>query len=266
MIIHQCVQGSTEWHELHRGIPSAGSFDRIITAKSRRLAAASKEYINELIAQTLGAPMGEGYTSPAAQEGKDREAESRAWVGMELNLILEQVGFITTDDRRFGCSPDALIRCSQDHTPSAGLELKNPAHKTQVKYLLAGGLPPEYAAQVHGGMLVTGLDEWWFCSYAPPLPTLLVKVVRDNYTAALRVILEEFYDAYNKSLNLIRNWSPTLHLPELPPQPLNEEAISMAQSYDEMGGEAWLEKQMAAAEKELAAAERRTRSGDGWNK
>jgi hypothetical protein len=76
---------------------------------------------------------------------------------------------------------------------SAGLEIKCPNLSTHVGYLLAGELPREYIPQVQGSMLVTGLSHWWFLSYYPNLPPLILKVQRDDkFCATLRVELEGF--------------------------------------------------------------------------
>jgi len=62
----------------------------------------------------------------------------------------------------------------------AGLEMKNPMAKTQVKYLLGNKLPTDYFCQVHGSLAVTGLDYWYFLSYYPGMHPLLLKVEPDT--------------------------------------------------------------------------------------
>ncbi len=188
-----CEQQSPEWWELHRGVPTAGSFDRIITPKKAQLSAGADDLICELIAQrlTIGsiAPQ-QGFTSHAIQHGIETEAEARRWYEMDRGLDVQQVGMCMTDDGRFGCSPDGLVN------DDGGLELKCPTLKTHVAYLRDGVLPAEYKPQVHGCLIVTGRLWWDFLSYAPGLDPLLVRVTPDEFTEKLRECLELFWASY----------------------------------------------------------------------
>ena len=53
-------------------------------------------------------------------------------------------------------------------------------------------LPDAHKQQVHGCIVVTGLDRWDFLSYHPDMAHLLVTVERDEYTEKLETALEEF--------------------------------------------------------------------------
>jgi len=94
---------------------------------------------------------------------------------------VEQVGFVLHESGGFGCSPDGLIENRQ-----AGLEIKCPRAETQLKYLLNGGLPPEYICQIHGSLAVTGLDRWDLFSMYPELPYHHVIVHRNQFTEDLK--------------------------------------------------------------------------------
>lgn len=190
MIVHDCEQLSEAWFALRRGVPTASSFDRIITPKTGKLAAAAETYIHELIGERLClVPPAEKPPSGAMRHGVAYEAEARRWLEVELNADLRTVGFITTDDGRFGCSPDFL-------TDDDCGEIKCPQPATQVRWLLAGGLPLEHAAQVHGHLVVTGLAYCWFCAYCPGLSPLLIRVAADEFTEKLRAVLAEFDARY----------------------------------------------------------------------
>lgn len=201
MRIIECEQGSMEWFQARRGIPSASNFDRIITPKTGKLSAQADDYICELIGE-LNTPYlpewAENYTNKAIRWGEQTEQEARDWYTVDTGNQVRQVGFCTTDDARFGCSPDGLI--GED----GGLELKCPQPKTHTAYLLKGGLPDEYRPQVHGALFVTGRPWWDFASYSPGLPPLLVRVVPDDYTRALADALENFHLRYSAALEKVR--------------------------------------------------------------
>lgn len=195
MIVHQCEQGSPEWFELRRGVPTASQFHRILTGKGK-LSAGADQYICELIADKmrLGPPL-VTYRSGPMRDGQATEAEARSWYEMEVDLDVQRVGFVTTDDGRFGCSPDSLVG---DH---GGLELKCPTGKVHAGYVLAGEhVPRQYRPQVHGALAVTDRQFWDFLSYSAGMPPLLVRVCPDWYTETLRDALELFWEKYQKAL------------------------------------------------------------------
>lgn len=201
--IFECAQYSSEWWQLRRGIPTSSRFDRVLTPGTGKPSAQQEDFIAELIAERVHVtdeytPFDDGvwpsYQNDEMAEGLRREPEARAWYSMERDADLRLVGFVLSECGRFGCSPDALV--GED----GGLELKNPAPKTHLKYLLRGGLPQEYKCQVHGSLIVTGRAYWSFMSYCPGFPPLLVDVRPDEFTDKLRDELERFHERYQQTL------------------------------------------------------------------
>lgn len=193
--VHMCLQYSDEWWNLRRGIPTASSFDRILTAKTMKPSSQQADYIAELIADLANPDPAFTAHQPQTRDmanGTNMEPEARRWYSMATDQDVQQVGFVVSACGRFGCSPDGLIG------ETGGLELKCPTLKTQVRYLQSGELPAEYRAQVHGCLIVTGREWWDFASYAPGLKPLLVRVVPDEFTEALRRELERFHERYQR--------------------------------------------------------------------
>jgi hypothetical protein len=193
MRILDCMQGSPEWIDARCGKVTASRMGDILTDKTLKIGAGARTYAAELVAETLiGGPdpwKMEGETVDM-RRGTFTEAEARKYAQLELDCDVEQVGCVIHDNERWAASPDGLIG------ERSGLELKCPAPKTQIKWLLGEELPPEHRAQCHGGMIVTGRDHWWFLSYCVSLPPLLVEVHRDEYTAKLEAALVEFNGIY----------------------------------------------------------------------
>lgn len=205
MMIFECEQGSMEWHDLRRGVPTASEFQRILPPKTRKPGAGARSYLEELIGDTFSIyyrENAEKFTSKAVAWGEQTEAEARKWYSFHRKTDVRQVGFITTDDGRFGCSPDGLIG------DDGGLELKCPQANTHARYIIDGGLPDEYIGQVHGALIVTGRTWWDFCSYCPGEPPwksgIVVRVERDDYTDALAAQLETFWEQYQEALAKIK--------------------------------------------------------------
>lgn len=196
-VFKDIIQGSPEWKLLRKGKPTASNFDQIITPTGK-LSSSAKGYMRELIAECFCPDYeyfsGNRYT----EQGKQLEPEAREYYAKLTGYTLEQVGFVVSDDGVCGCSPDSLI--SFDGKYGWGLEVKCPAPKTHVNYVLDGVLPDEYKAQVHGSMIVTGRDTWVFMSYYPGLKPLIVAVSRDSYTDKLAAALSQFVSDYKAAM------------------------------------------------------------------
>lgn len=200
MKVIKCEPYDDVWWESRRGVPSTSEFGSIITPKREEFAAASHAYACQLIAEHFDGDYGpqSDFQTAAMKNGHIMEPESRNYYEFHRNCDVERVGFITTDDGRFGSSPDALV--GEDGL----LELKNPGAEAQVKYLLGGTLPEIYKPQCHGQLIVSGRKWMDFLSYHPGLPKLLVRVEPNEFTEKLRACMEQFWTLYQGLLARIR--------------------------------------------------------------
>ena len=185
MIRVDLEQGSPGWLSARAGIPSASNFDKVVTTRGEPSKQA-KNYLYELAGERIAGPKPDAYQSVAMLRGLDLEVEARAYFELVMCGEVQQTGICYADDKLFSCSPDGLLE-------DCGLEIKCPLIHTHVGYLLAGTLPTDYFQQVQGSMLVTGFSHWYFMSYYPGLPPLILDVQRDwEFTAKLKVALDEF--------------------------------------------------------------------------
>ena len=179
-MIHLDVeQGSRAWLDAKVGIPSASNFHRLITPKTMKPSSAADGYMHELLAERiLGRPLDDATTS-FMQRGTVVEKAARDWYALQVDQDVEQVGFILTDDRRAGCSPDGFVGTT------GGLEIKCPSAAVHIGYVL-GEAADKYRCQVQGGLWITGREYWDFVSYNPDLPNVLLRFERDEkFIAAL---------------------------------------------------------------------------------
>ncbi len=203
MKVYTCKQGSPEWHALRRGIPTASEMGRIMTPKTMALSSAADGYIAQLVAErlsTIPPEYADSYTNKPMEWGRETEMAARRWYEMEIGVQVQEIGFCTSDDGRFGCSPDGLVG------EKGGLELKCPQGKAQIKYCLDDrhAIPSEYMAQVHGALLVSGRPFWDFLSYSPGCPTIYVRAEPSIYTMKLATALEEFLERFDEALAKIK--------------------------------------------------------------
>jgi len=108
MLIHNVEQGSPEWFALRAGIPSASEFSKLITSKGEP-SKSLPTYAALLAAEKYaGKPLegfeGNGYTD----RGKLLEPDARDAYQFIAGKEVQQIGFVTDDLKRYGCSPDGF--------------------------------------------------------------------------------------------------------------------------------------------------------------
>lgn len=183
MIVHNCLQGSQEWATLHIGRPTASEFHVLMTktALKGELTQGIKTYLNKKLAEWLiGRPVDE-YTSGFMARGKAMENRARAWFECNEAVEIEEVGFITTDDGRAGCSPDFLIPGTKRGGEIKTLEI---VHHVGAYFAEA----EEFTPQVQGNLWIAEAELWYrvYFNPHPSLAPIIVPVARDEeYIAAL---------------------------------------------------------------------------------
>lgn len=201
MIIHDVEQGTEAWHQIRRGIPTASRFDEILTPKTGKLSASSRKYMYWLIAEKLLNRSLESIDNLEwVTHGRESEPDAVNAYEFQYEVQTKPVGFITSDDLRWGASPDRLIVGE-----NGGLEVKCPAPQTMIGYML-DGFGDAYKVQVQGQMLVAELD--WVDRFAwhPEMPPVRIRTYRDDaYIAQLRVALTQFCDEMDVLVEKIKS-------------------------------------------------------------
>jgi hypothetical protein len=200
MKIHQVTQGSDAWIRLRAGLVTASEVDALISPTFKvRTGIGVDSYVYRKVAEKItGVPLDYG-SSFSMDQGTIREPESLAWYEFTHNVSIQRVGFITNDAGNIGASPDGLIG---DDT---GIEAKNPRIDNHLRYMNEGILPPEYAAQVHFSMFVTGRPRWIFLSYSRQLPPFVLEVFRDeDIMAQFDQAIKGFIERFNSVMTRIQ--------------------------------------------------------------
>lgn len=179
MKIIDVEQGTEDWFKARAGIVTASELDCLITPLMKpREGQGVETYLNRKIAERInGGPL-PSYSGGAMEQGSILEGAAIPSFELLTGMMVERVGFVTTDDGAVGCSPDGLY--SQTGSAGGGVEIKCPLLQTHIGYLRDGVVPKEYLAQVHGGMYVTGLPCWYFMSFHTQARKMIVEVPRDE--------------------------------------------------------------------------------------
>lgn len=178
IIIENLMQGSAEWHRIKAGVISASQVDKLLTP-TLKLSAQRRSLIYKIVAERILSEPVESFGGNFwTERALALEGEARDYFALQTGLNPRAVGFIFRDETRTcGCSPDWFMDV-------AGLELKCPKAETHVGYLLDGGAV-KYSPQIQFSLWVTGLPSWWFLSYYPGLPPVLMQIApEDEWQAA----------------------------------------------------------------------------------
>lgn len=212
MLIHNCVQGSEDWHQARCGVITASMFKvaraRMKVNRGDKKAGdftdeALKYAFRLAIERISGKPLDEGFETWQMRRGHDLEPEARAEHEMQAGVVVERCGFVSTDDRVFGASADGFIGAEE------GSEYKCLVAPDELRKVLLDDDISEFTDQVQGCLWLTARRRWHFGLYCPALRPLgkqlyLQIVERDEaYIEALEQDLLQFkrqVDAYEAAL------------------------------------------------------------------
>ena len=201
MKIIQCEQGTADWYAARRGIPTASEFGKIITRAKGELSKQSRPYMLRLLAEKLlGETLDDIGNLAHVERGKLLEPQAVLAYEVEKGLDTLAVGFATTDDGRYGASPDRLL-----NEIAGGVEIKCPLPQTQLAYWF-DGFEDDYKCQRQGQMLVCDLDFVDMFAYHPRLPSVSRRIPRDEpFIAKMRDALDQFCDQKDAAEERLRS-------------------------------------------------------------
>ena len=202
---HAVEQNTPEWYALRLGIPTASEFDKIITPAKGDLSASARGYAMRLAAERLTQrSMEDLKQSDWMTRGKELEPSAVRLFEFAHGVKTTKVGFITSDDGRYGASPDRLIG------DDGVLEIKCPSDPIHLGYLL-DGFETKYKVQVQGQMLVAEADYSVRLSYHPDWPEKIERTNRDEtFIRKMKDALDQFCDMVDeiveqaKSLGMVQ--------------------------------------------------------------
>lgn len=204
MITYNHPQGSPEWLQSRCGVITASMFkvarERLKSGPNKGdFTEAAKDYAFRLAFERIsGQLMDEGFTTWQMDRGHELEPQARAAHEIETGCVVEQVGFVTTDDGVFGASADGFIG------DTTGLEIKCLVSAKGIRKLWFADDLSDFMDQVQGGMWITGRSDWHFVMYSPALAGiekhLFLRVVKrdEAYIEAMARDLLDFAELVNE--------------------------------------------------------------------
>ena len=171
-------QGSAEWMDLHVGRPTVSQLSRILTPSKLEYSKAARAYAAELVGERiLGKSLNEADEERFGRSfagnrwtdrGTDMEDEARLWYAFYRDVDVERVAFISTDDGRFGGSPDGLV----GDDGLVEIKCRNAANHMRC---IAGVDEIADRLQTQGYLWLTGRAWIDVLAYNPDLPKKIVR-------------------------------------------------------------------------------------------
>jgi hypothetical protein len=183
-----CEQGSPEWFEARRGIPTASRFKDILAQGEGKMRA---KYMKQLAAEIItGEPM-KTYKNDNMERGNEHEPQLRSQYLYERDDVdIVKVGFMKMNRLlcATGCSPDGLIG------DDGMIECKSTEPPLLID-ILRSVKPPtaDHMPQIQGQLWISG-RKW--CDLVigwPKMPLSITRVERnDTYMATLSMAVRTF--------------------------------------------------------------------------
>lgn len=196
MIIHDCTQGSDEWHKLRLGKLTASHAQAIATGGK-----GLETLCRKLACEIYTGSSEETYSNQNMITGVEEESFARMAFELETGLNVEQVGFIEYSEL-VGCSPDGLIGTD------LGIEIKRKTFSKHAELLLGGSFEPQYIWQVYMNMLITERDSWYLVSYNPKFKSKSLFVEQFSPDEER---YEKLLNGFEKGEKLIKDYLETLN-------------------------------------------------------
>lgn len=206
MIVHDVAQRSPEWHALRCGVLTGTCIaDMTATVKTAgKEAAARRDLRVRLAVEALtGVSQESTFENEEMRRGREKEADARTAYVVHTGRFVDEVGFITHDSLKAGCSPDGVLG-----NFDGMLEIKCPKTATHVEYLRAGTVPSAYLGQLTHALWLTGARFIDFCSFddrlPPELQLFVVRLPRDEAAiAAHELLVRQFLDEVKREYDAL---------------------------------------------------------------
>jgi exodeoxyribonuclease (lambda-induced) len=176
VIIHSVPQGSDAWLVARRGVCTGSRFkDARDRLKNGQPSKACTDYARDLARERLGGEAPAKFQNAAMRKGTEEEPRARLAYEAQTGHLVEEVGFITTDDGLFGLSPDGLV--GQDGV----LEIKTTVSSDTLFTAFVDGDVSAYIDQCNGYLWLLGRRWVDLVLWCPDLSAIKIyRIVRDE--------------------------------------------------------------------------------------
>lgn len=216
MIIEELQQQTSEWYEMRKGMCTGSRVADVVTKlKNGKYSAGRQNYLMEVVCARLTGHMPEHFVSAAMEWGVQQEPFARAAYELEMDLMVETVGFaIHPIIPYFGASPDGLI------ASDGSIEIKCPTSDTHLRWIMDGVVPEEYIPQMKAVMACSERQWCDFVSFDPRMPKDLQLFVRrldrdEPMVKEMEEEVEKFLGEVDGMIEVIMQAHPVIRLEQV---------------------------------------------------
>jgi hypothetical protein len=193
-------QGSPEWFECRRGIPTASMFATVL-AKGRDGGDSKGRatYLHKLAGEVITGELAESFSNAHTERGHVHEPVARGLYGFINDVEPALVGFMRNGRR--GASPDSLLG------DRGILEIKSKLPHLHIEIMLRDRFPSDHRAQVQGQLWIAERDWCDLAVYWPGLPLLVYREHRDEeYLKTLAAAIDAFNEELDRIVDRVRSY------------------------------------------------------------
>lgn len=176
-ITYTSKQGTTEWLQERRGVITGSRFrDCREKIKNGQPSKACVTYAMDTARERIGGSVLPTFANAAMRMGTEQEPIARSNYEMQRGVLVEEAGFICTDDRKFGLSVDGFI-------DSDGVyECKTMVSSATLFSAVIDGDISDYKDQCLGYLWLLGRQWVDLHLWVADLPALsqIIRIVRDD--------------------------------------------------------------------------------------
>lgn len=179
MIIHKDEQGSDSWLESRRGVITGSRFrDCRDKLKNGKLSNAAMLYAQDVARERCGGRAAPTFANAAMKFGTEQEPFARQAYEARTGNLVDEAGFITTDDGKFGVSVDGLV------DDDGIIEIKTMVSSATLFRAVVDGDISDYVDQINGALWLLGRKWADLVLWAPDMPEgarlTIVHIKRDD--------------------------------------------------------------------------------------
>lgn len=171
MIIHDIEQRTPEWYALRLGMPTGSMFSQLVTPRGLP---SKSSYAYTLAGEIFaGKELDPFNGNKWTERGEELEPAAKRLYEFSQDVEIKDVGFVTDDQKLWGCSPDGLVN---DDGMVEYKCLKAEHHiKAIVQYNKTKKAGADYIPQTQGQMKIVEREWCDLVFYHPDLPPLIIR-------------------------------------------------------------------------------------------
>jgi exodeoxyribonuclease (lambda-induced) len=202
-------QNTVEWLELRKQcICTASKASNLLTPAKLQIGVEAERMIKrralKSFSQITYPDIEKTFKTPQMEYGTEYEPFAKEMLEKLLGVEINTIGFITTVDGLWGCSPDGVSFA--DKTNPFGVEIKCPEPLTHLHNLEKNKIPEDYEMQIHFSMAISQIKTWHYFEWCEGMKPLHIIVRWNEKTDKICNAIAELSARYMATVEKIKEY------------------------------------------------------------